>query len=332
MDPRIVEARDVLISIAEDGDRLSRGEAVLRSDSVGPVLAAHGRYRYSAIGQRPDFNWPQGRRLAVYVGLNLEHFAFGDGLGAELCPGGPHPDVLNYAWRDYGNRVGVWRLIELFDELELPLSVLANSSIYHYCPDVMKAFRARGDEIVGHGRTNSERQGVLAPDQERQLIAEATDVIARAEGCQPRGWLGPWISQSRVTPDLLAEAGYEYLLDWCMDDQPVWFSTRSGGRILSVPYPQELNDISSIVGRKDSGEQFAAMITDTFEEMLAQSKRQSLVMGIALHPYLVGQPHRLRPLRRALQTILARRDEIWITTAGGIAAFSRALPDGIVPT
>ncbi|WP_456781839.1 polysaccharide deacetylase family protein [Bradyrhizobium sp. USDA 3315] len=330
MDPRNVEAGDVLISIAEDGDRLSRREAVLRSDSVGPVLAAHGRYRYSAIGQRPDFNWPQGRRLAVYVGLNLEHFAFGDGLGAELCPGGPHPDVLNYAWRDYGNRVGVWRLIELFDELKL--SVLANSSIYHYCPEVMEAFRARGDEIVGHGRTNSERQGVLAPDEERQLIAEATDVIARAEGRPPRGWLGPWISQSQVTPDLLAEAGYEYLLDWCMDDQPVWFSTRNGGRILSVPYPQELNDIPSIVGRKDSGEQFAAMITETFEEMLAQSKRQSLVMGIALHPYLVGQPHRLRPLRRALQTILARRDEIWITTAGGIAAFSRALPDGIVPT
>ncbi|MGY3135037.1 allantoinase [Bradyrhizobium sp. USDA 4501] len=332
MDPRNVEAGDVLISIAEDGDRLSRREAVLRSDSVGPVLATHGRYRYSAIGQRPDFNWPQGRRLAVYVGLNLEHFAFGDGLGAELCPGGPHPDVLNYAWRDYGNRVGVWRLIELFDELKLPLSVLANSSIYHYCPEVMEAFRARGDEIVGHGRTNSERQGVLAPDEERQLIAEATDVIARAEGRPPRGWLGPWISQSQVTPDLLAEAGYEYLLDWCMDDQPVWFSTRNGGRILSVPYPQELNDIPSIVGRKDSGEQFAAMITEAFEEMLAQSKRQSLVMGIALHPYLVGQPHRLRPLRRALQTILARRDEIWITTAGGIAAFSRALPDGIVPT
>lgn len=226
----------------------------------------------------------------------------------------------------------MWRLIDLFDELKLPLSVLANSSIYHYCPEVMDAFRARGDEVVGHGRTNSERQGVLSPADEQRLIEEATDVIARAEGRRPLGWLGPWISQSAVTPDLLAEAGYHYLLDWCMDDQPVWFSTRGGGRILSVPYPQELNDIPSIVGRKDSGEQFATMIADSFEEMLAQSTKQSLVMGIALHPYLVGQPHRLRPLRRALQAIVARRNDIWITTAGEIAAFSRALPDGIVPT
>ena len=184
-------------------------------------LVSHDRYRYSAITRRPDFVWPNGKRLAVYIALNLEHFAFGDGLGAELCPGGPHPDVLNYAWRDYGNRVGVWRLIDLFDELKLPLSVLANSSIYHYCPEVMDAFRARGDEVVGHGRTNSERQGVLSPADEQRLIEEATDVIARAEGRRPLGWLGPWISQSAVTPDLLAEAGYHYLLDWCMDDQPV---------------------------------------------------------------------------------------------------------------
>ncbi|MEH2613089.1 polysaccharide deacetylase family protein [Bradyrhizobium sp. AZCC 1693] len=331
MGAKIVEARDVLISLEEDGDRLSRGEQALRADHVRPPLAAHGRYRYSAIGRRPDFSWPEGRRLAVYIGLNLEHFAFGEGLGAELCPGGPQPDVLNYAWRDYGNRVGAWRLIDLFDKLALPVSVLANSSIYHYCPELMDAFRARGDEVVGHGRTNSERQGIMPEAEERRLIEEATDIIARAEGRPPRGWLGPWISQSPVTPDLLAEAGYQYLLDWCMDDQPVWFSTRNGGRILSVPYPQELNDIPSIAGRKDSGEQFATMITDTFEELLAQSTRQSLVMGIALHPYLVGQPHRLRPLRRALQAIVARRHEIWLTTAGGIAAFSRALPDGIVP-
>ena len=189
-------------------------------------VPSHGRYRYSAIVNRPDFSWPEGKRLAVYIGLNLEHFAFGDGLGAELCPGGPQPDVLNYAWRDYGNRVGVWRLMDLFDELALPVSVLANSSIYAYCPEVMDAFRARGAEVVGHGRTNSERQGILPQEQERLLIQECVEVITRAEGRPPAGWLGPWISQSSVTPDLLAEAGYSYLLDWCMDDQPVWFSTQ----------------------------------------------------------------------------------------------------------
>jgi allantoinase len=295
-------------------------------------LNGHGRYHYSSITHRPHFTWPSGKRLAVYIGLNLEHFAFGEGLGAELAPGGPHPDVLNYAWRDYGNRVGVWRLIDLFDDLSLPASVLVNSSIYHYCPEVMDAFRKRGDEVVGHGRTNSERQGHLSEAEERILIKEATGIITRAEGRQPVGWLGPWISQSALTPDLLAEAGYHYLLDWCMDDQPVWFTTRNGGRILSVPYPQELNDIPSIVGRKDSADQFATMIIDNFEEMLSQSAKQSLVMGIALHPYLVGQPYRLRHLRRALEAIVARRDDVWITTAGQIAEYTRTLPDGVIPT
>lgn len=145
----------------------------------GAGLVSHGRYRYSAITCRPDFSWPGGRRLAVYLGLNLEHFSFGERSGAELCPGGSHPDVLNYSWRDYGDRVGVWRLIDLFDELSLPGPVLVNSSIYGYCPEVMDVFRARGDEVVGHGRTNSERQAVLAPDDERRPIEEATAIIAR---------------------------------------------------------------------------------------------------------------------------------------------------------
>ena len=198
--------------------------------------------------------------------------------------------------------------------------MLVNSSLYQYCPEVMDALRARGDEVLGHGRTNSERQGTLGEDEERDLIRETTTAILRAEGVAPRGWLGPWISQSRVTPDLLAEEGYTYLLDWCMDDQPVWMATRNGRRILSIPYPQELNDIPSIVARKDSASQFADMIIGNFEEMLTQSVKQPLVMGIALHPYIVGQPYRLRELRRALTHIAAQRDDIWFTTAGAIAA------------
>jgi peptidoglycan/xylan/chitin deacetylase (PgdA/CDA1 family) len=296
-----------------------------------PSLPDHGRYPYSPIRGRPVYDWPNGTRLAVYLRLNLEHFAFGEGLGAELCPGGPQPDVLNYAWRDYGNRVGVWRMLDLFDELRLPASVLVNSAIYGYCPQVMDAVRARGDEVVGHGRTNAERQGVLDEGEEARLIAEATATIAAFEGAPPRGWLGPWISQSPLTPDLLAEAGYAYLLDWCMDDQPVWFATRGGGRILSVPYPQEVNDIPSIVGRKDSAEQFAAMIVDQFDEMLDQARSGPLVMGIALHPYIVGQPYRLRHLRRALAHVCAHRDRIWLTTAGAIAAHAAGLPEGLVP-
>jgi peptidoglycan/xylan/chitin deacetylase (PgdA/CDA1 family) len=294
------------------------------------MLPSHGRYAYSGIAERADYSWPNGARLAVYLGINLEHFAFGEGLGAELAPGGPQPDVLNYAWRDWGNRVGAWRMLELLEELRLPASMLVNSAMYDYAPSLMAAIRARGDEIVGHGRTNSERQSVLDEAAERALIAEATATIARHEGAPPRGWLSPWIAESRVTPDLLKEAGYAYTLNWCMDDQPVWMTTRAGP-LLAIPYPQEANDIPSIVGRKDGAEQFAAILTDTFDEMLEQSARQPLVMGIALHPYIVGQPHRLRHLRRALRHIAAPRPPVWLTTAGAIHDAVRALPPGIVP-
>jgi hypothetical protein len=289
----------------------------------------HDRYPYSPITARPAYDWPGGRRLAVYVGLNLEWFSFGEGLGAELTPGGPQPDILNYAWRDYGNRVGVFRLAELFRTLNWPVSLLVNSAMYEHAPEAVAAFP--GAEIVGHGRTNSERQGTMAESEERALIAEATAVLTKHSGVAPQGWLGPWISQSPLTPDLLQEAGYTYMLDWCHDDQPVWMKTRRG-RILAVPYPQELNDIPQIVGRKREGADFADMIVDAFAVMRQECETRPLVMGIALHPYLVGWPHRFRHLARALDHIARKADDkVWLTTAGAVAAHAAALPQGTVP-
>lgn len=295
------------------------------------MLPTHGRYDYHPWPERKAYDWPSGAKLAVYLGVNLEHFAFGEGLGAELAPGGPQPDVLNFAWRDYGNRVGAWRLIDLLDEVGFPATVLLNSAMYDYAPTLVAAHRARGHEIAGHGRTNSERQSVLPEAEERLLIAESTAAILAREGAAPRGWLSPWIAESRVTPDLLAEAGYAYTLNWCADDAPIWKRTRAG-KLLAIPYPQEVNDIPSIVGRKDGAAQFADMIIDDFEERLHQT-RDGLpqVMGIALHPYLVGQPYRLRQLRRALMHLAARRDVVWVTTAGGILDHVRGLPPGIIP-
>ncbi|MBI0432329.1 polysaccharide deacetylase family protein [Roseomonas sp. KE0001] len=301
------------------------------------MLPSHGRYDYHPWPGRPAYAWPGGTRLAVYLGLNLEHFAFGQGLGAELAPGangggGPQPDVLNYAWRDYGNRVGAWRMLELLEELDLPATVLLNSAMYDYAPQLVAAHRARGDEIAGHGRTNSERQNMMNEAAEAQLIAEATAAIAAAEGAAPRGWLSPWIAESAFTPDLLAEAGYRYTLNWCADDQPIWLRTRGEGRLLAIPYPQEVNDIPSIVARKDGAERFAAMIEADFLERLRQVRDgRPQVMGIALHPYLIGQPYRLRALRRALAAVVARREEVWITTAGAILDHVLTLPEGTVP-
>jgi allantoinase len=285
----------------------------------------HGRYRYAAITRRPDYGWPDGRRLAVYLGFNIEHFDFGAGLGAALGPRSPEPDVLNYSWRDYGNRVGVWRCLELFERLALPVGALVNTALYDYCPEVVAAFVRRGDELIGHGHTNSDHQGTLAEAQERALLEYCRARIARESGQAPQGWLSPWIAESPVTPDLLAETGYRYTLNWCHDDQPVRFATRSGATLWSIPYPQELNDVPMIVARQMDGRDFADLIVDNFDEMLDQCEAQPLVMGIALHPYVVGQPYRLRHLRRALEHIVNRRDRVWFTTPGRICGYVDAL-------
>lgn len=287
-------------------------------DLVRP-LHTHGRYEYSAITRRPDYSWPDGRRLAVYIGFNVEHFEFGRGLGAALGPKSPEPDVLNFSWRDYGNRVGVWRCLELFDTLKLPVGALINTALYDYCPEVVEAHVKRGDELIGHGHTNAERQGDMNEEQEKELLRSCKEQIQSRSKVTPTGWLSPWISESFATPDLLAETGYRYTLNWCHDDQPVELATRVG-KLWSIPYPQELNDIPMIVARQMDARDFADMIVDNFDEMLAQAKAQPLVMGIALHPYLVGQPYRLRHLRRALQHV-AKEKQVWFTTPGEICEF-----------
>jgi peptidoglycan/xylan/chitin deacetylase (PgdA/CDA1 family) len=300
------------------------------TDSTPRYLGAlpdHGRFTYRPITRRADYRWPGGAGLAVYLGFNVEHFAFGEGLGAAIGPATPQPDVLNYSWREYGNRVGAWRCLDLFDELGLPTGALINTALYDHCPELVAALVARGDELIGHGHSNAERQGGLDEAAEMALLLACRNRIQRASGQTPAGWLSPWISESLKTPDLLTEAGYRYTLNWCHDDQPTRLRTRDGSGLWAVPYPQEINDIPMIVARQMDGKDFAQLIIDQFDEMQDQARRQPLVMGIALHPYLVGQPYRLRHLRRALQHLAAHRDrgQAWFTTPGAICAHVEAL-------
>ncbi|MCZ6473468.1 MAG: polysaccharide deacetylase family protein [SAR324 cluster bacterium] len=295
------------------------------------MLPAHNRYPFSAITDRPDYSWPDGKRLAFYIALNVEHFAFGESPGSDFTSVSLPPYHRGYAWRDYGNRVGIWRLLDLFEELQLPVALLVNGSVYDHCPQVLEPYRARGDEIVGHGRTNSQRQGDLPEEEERALIAEATDILTRHEGKPPAGWLGPWISQSMVTPDLLKEAGYSYMLDWHFDDQPIWFSTRAGP-LLAVPYPcMEINDSTAIIYRRASDADFTTIIMDNLDEQLEQSVKQPMVFALSLHTFIVGQPFRLRQLRRALRHVADHAKDIWLTRPGEIASYVAGLPPGTVP-
>jgi allantoinase len=296
------------------------------------TLPKHNRYDYSVIGERKDYSWPGGKRLAFCTTTNIEVYAYRRGTGWDPAKKGEPQQQRNYSWRDYGNRVGIWRLFDMFEQFKLPAAHNINSLLYEYHPQITDKIRARGDEVVGHGRTNAERQGDLWELDEKRLIDDVTQEMTKREGKPPNGWMGPAAAESNVTIDLLKEAGYKYVMDWPADDQPFWLKTRSGP-ILSVPYPAELNDSASIIHRENSPQQFADMIVDCFDEMVEQCAAQPLVMTLSLHPFVVGQPFRLPSLRKALKHCVehAKRDRVWWTTPGQVADHCYALPPGTIP-
>ena len=296
-------------------------------------LPHHNRYDYSPLPERKDYSWPGGKRLAFCITTNVECFAFGKGRGHDNAKHGEPQTHRNYSWRDYGNRVGIWRLFDLAEELAMPLAHNANSLLYEHAPQIMDRIRRRGDEIVGHGRTNSENLHDFRweADEER-VIREVTDTFAKHEGRGPKGWMGAGTYENAWTPDLLKEAGYTYLMDWPFDDQPVWMRTRSGP-ILSVPYPAELNDSPQIIHRQHTAREFCDMLVDEFEEMIEQSAKYPLVCNLSIHPYVFGYPFRLRPLRTALKHCFGNKfiDRVWKCKPGDIADYCMTLPAGTVP-
>jgi allantoinase len=293
-------------------------------------LPRHSRYDYSAIIKRPVYEWPNGTRLAVVLYNNIEHFAFRSGLGSDSTTGTAPQTQRNYAWRDYGNRVGIWNYLDLLDEYDLAGSHNVNSAAIEECPDIVERLNARGDEYIGHGRSNSERQDEMWEEDEVRLIAECTEVLTRLSGKKPQGWMGPYFAESSCTLDLLKEAGYTYVLDWPADDQPFWMRTRSGP-ILSIPYPVEINDSPALIFRQHSAREFADMMVDQFIEMLRIASKRPVVYSISVHPFIIGQPFRLHALRGALEQSLVHRDEIWITRPGEISRHCAGFPKGIIP-
>jgi peptidoglycan/xylan/chitin deacetylase (PgdA/CDA1 family) len=285
------------------------------------VLPSHDRYDYSPIVERPTYEWPNGTRLAFYVALNVEAFPFGEGMGPELNPRQPEPDVVNHSWRDWGNRVGIWRLLELLDEFGLPASALINTAIYDGCPQIPQALRRRGDEIVGHGHTNAERQAEMDTEAEARMIAAVTARLHAEEGRAPQGWMGPWVNETHRTPDLLALNGYSYVMDWMMDDQPVLLRT-THGPLVALPYARPTNDITALHGAKWTPAAWADTLIDQVDEMLRQSRHQPLVFNISLHPYLM-HAFRLKHLRRFFEYLDSVRDQLWVARSGDIAASAK---------
>jgi len=292
------------------------------------------RVSFSLIQNRSQFQWPGGVRLACYLALNLEHFIYGEG-GVDFDRISPSPNLRSYLWREYGNRVGVWRILDLFDEFEIPMGVIANTAIYDHAPKIMEAHRARGDEIIGHGVTNSKPLAAMNEAEERAMFKHVTESLTKAEGASPQGWLSPYLAPSERTPDLLVEFGYNYFLDYGMvDDQPFWCKTLSGQNeksnnrksLLCLPYPIELNDQPAMIFRRDSPEKFFNHAIEQFDEMKRSSEKYAQVFVVSLHSFISGQPYRLHHLRRLLEHIKSHQADVWITTPGEVAAHYRNLP------
>lgn len=273
-------------------------------------------YDHSPIVDRPPLTWPGGKRLAFYVAVNIEHHQL-DHPSTSLFPGtaGLVPDPLNHGWRDYGPRVGIWRMIRALDEFGLRASAMLNSRVCREYPRIIEAGLERGWAWVAHGRDNSTLQQHVPAEQEAQYLAEVVTEIERATGRRPRGWLGPALTESPRTPQLVADLGLDYLLDWCNDDQPYRLNV---GGLLSVPYAIELNDLSLFNGKGFTGPQFRDAVIDQFDQLRADSADGGRVMALCLHPFVVNQPFRHKYLVQALEHVAAHSD-VWFTTTDEIA-------------
>jgi hypothetical protein len=223
--------------------------------------------------------------------------------------GSPMPDVPNWAWHEYGNRVGFWRMLEVFDRLRLPAVLAINGGAIQAYEPIARAALERQWEFIGHGFGQKNMQKV--PD-ERVDIQKTTAAISAFTGRRPRGWLGPGLTETWDTPDILAEEGYEYVCDWVLDDQPVMMKTRSGS-LVSVPYTQECNDVAMMLIQHHAASEYRDRAIDQFEQFYSDAHDSARVMALVVHPYIMGVGHRLRYFREALEHIQSRSGIVFWT-------------------
>jgi len=269
-------------------------------------MLPHERIPYSAISNRAPLRLPGGARLVVWVIVIVEEWNPRESLPRTvLSPpagGSPLPDIPNWAWHEYGNRVGFWRMLKMFDQLKMPAVLAINGSAIETYEPIARAALERGWEFIGHGFTQKNMQKV--PD-ERADIRKTTDVISAFTGRVPRGWLGPGLTETWDTPDILAEEGYQYVCDWVLDDQPVMLKTRTGP-LVSVPYTQECNDVAMMLIQHHAAAEYRNRAIDQFEQLYSDAEESARVMAIVVHPYIMGAPHRMRYFREALEHIRSR--------------------------
>ena len=295
-------------------------------------LTQSRHYDYVPIIDREPFKLPDGARGAVLPYINIEHFPAAI-AGTSLIPGTAafSPDPLNYGWRDYGNRVGLWRMMELMDKLGMRGTVCLNAEIIREYPRIIEESLARDWAFIGHGINNAPANFIgnapdgegghtpLPEEKEREIISTVCQTMEEALGKKTKGWLSPFLTHTDNTPRILEENGVEYLCDYTADDHPFKFNTPKNN-LIAVPYTVELNDIPAFLGHSGVGvssEAFGDMIVDQFDVLYEEGATNARCMPICLHTFHVGQPNKFKHLKRAFEYI-AGHDDVILSTGDDI--------------
>jgi allantoinase len=286
--------------------------------------ARYGPFPYSPIIHRPPLKWPKGAHVALWVIPNIEFFA----LDEKVPPGSggtgvPVPDVPTWSLRDYGNRVGVFRLMEVLDRYGIRATVALNSELCAEHPAIIEEGNKLRWEWMGHCESNTRRLNAAPPGEEPRIIKDSLAIIERAVGARPRGWLGSGLQETWDTLDLLAAEGCDYVCDWTNDDQPYIMTLDGGKTLVSVPYSHEINDKPAFERFNRTADQFREMICRQFDVLYREGAQSGRVMAIAIHPYLTGVPHRIDAFAQALAYI-SQHERVWKATGMEIATHYRA--------
>lgn len=288
----------------------------------------HDRYEWSMLTNRKPVKWPNGKSLALLVNVSLQHFPLNPSGKPVKLPGSmtmPYPDLRHFTLRDYGNRVGVYRLFDALDKFGVKPTIAMNACLAERYPQLLDAVVSRGDEVIGHSWSmDTPHAGELDVASETALIARSLDTLRAATKQPIRGWLSPGKLETANTPDLLKASGIDYFCDWVNDDMPYAFHTANGD-LLAMPLSTEIEDRFVIVDNFQSEASWADQVIDACEFFLTEASAENgRVLSLSVHPWVLGQPHRIKHFERALSHVMSRTD-VWTARAGEIAdAFTRS--------
>ncbi len=283
-----------------------------------PFARVHDRIPYSPIVDRTPIAWPGGATVAVWVVPNIEHYEYLPPAGvADPYPRTPHPDVRKFAYHDYGNRVGFWRMLAALDRHAIPCTASLNVAVLDHYPEIAHAMAERSWDLMSHGLYNTRYLTGMTREQERDFLEACNRVLVRHTGRQFTGMLGPNITATEHTPDLMAELGMRYHADWVHDERPTPLGTAGQGRLVALPYSYELNDAPLLMRSHLEGEGYVDLCRRQLDRLRKESEAGGRMMCLPLHPFAIGQPHRTAHFDRLLEH-LRRDDAVWLATASQI--------------